>query len=77
MILRTLPEREHNDDIVVAVVQILVADHAEHDDHVEDDDKGGGGAVSAHPGPGHAPPLALLIIVDAGPWARLHSLLHL
>ena len=69
---KTLPEREHNDDIVVAVVQILVADHAEHDDHVEDNDQGGGGAVAAHPGPGYAPPLPL-----TGPGAWLHCLLHL
>ena len=69
---KPLPEREHNDDIVVAVVQILVADYAEHDDHVEDDDQGGGGAVAAHPGPGHAPPLPL-----TGPGAWLQCLLHL
>ena len=51
-------------------MEILVGDDAEHDDDVEDDDEGGGGAVTAHPGPGHAPPLVRL-----GAW--LLSLLHL
>ena len=60
----------HDKDVVVAVVEILVGDDAEHDDDVEDDDEGGGGAVTAHPGPGHAPPLVRL-----GAW--LLSLLHL
>ena len=55
------PEWEDDEDVVVAVVEILVGGDAEHDDHVEDGDQGGRGAVAPHPGPGHTPPLHWLL----------------
>ena len=46
------PDGEHDQDIVKAVVEILVSDHREEKDTIEDNDKGGDRCVATNPGPG-------------------------
>ena len=50
------PDGEHEQDIVITVVEILVHHNREEEDSVEDNHEGGDGAVSTNPGPGHTPP---------------------
>ena len=50
------PDREHDQDIVITVVEILVHDDGEEKESVEHNHQGGHRGVATDPGPGQVQP---------------------